>query len=286
MKKIALVLEGGSMLGAYTSGVLDTFMKYNIEFDSVYAISAGAKNSQYFISKQPGLAIKVDLKFMHKSKAISLNNLIFKGAFINREYYDNYIMKEFAPLDIKTFNENKCLYYVGATNCLTGEIEYFEKSTSNIRDSIAASCSMPAIQKMCYINDIPYLDGCIGEGIPYKTALKENDFAIIVLNRPIGFRAKPLSRSLIAIHKNKYKHYPQMLKQLLSSNDRYNKMLDEIEQLEKEGKVLVIRPTSNLKVKRMEINRNKLIKFYNLGLNDSYNLLEDIDEFIKKTNNS
>ena len=194
MKKIALVLEGGSMLGAYTCGVLDTFMKYNIEFDSVYAISAGAKNSQYFISKQPGLAIEVDLKFMHKSKAISLKNLIFKGAFINREYYDNYIMKEFAPLDMKTFNENKCLYYVGATNCLTGEIEYFEKSTSNIRDSIAASCSMPAIQKMCYINDIPYLDGCIAEGIPYKTALKDNDFAIIVLNRPIGFRVKPLSK--------------------------------------------------------------------------------------------
>ncbi len=285
MKKIALVLEGGSMLGAYTSGVLDTFMKYNIDFNSVYAISAGAKNSQYFISKQPGLAIKVDLKFMHKSKAISLHNLLFKGAFINRTYYDEYIMKEFAPLDMDTFNNNKCLYYVGATNCLTGEIEYFEKSTTNIRDSIAASCSMPAIQKMCYINDIPYLDGCIGEGIPYKTALKDNDFAIIVLNRPIGFRAKPLSKSLIAIHKNKYKHYPQMLEQLLSSNDRYNQMLDEIEELEKEGKVLVIRPTSNLKVKRMEISKNKLINLYNLGLNDSYNLLDDITKFIRKTEN-
>ena len=285
MKKIALVLEGGSMLGAYTSGVLDTFMKYNIDFNSVYAISAGAKNSQYFISKQPGLAIKVDLKFMHKSKAISLHNLLFKGAFINRTYYDEYIMKEFAPLDMETFNNNKCLYFVGATNCLTGEIEYFEKSTTNIRDSIAASCSMPAIQKMCYINDIPYLDGCIGEGIPYKTALKDNDFAIIVLNRPIGFRAKPLSKSLIAIHKNKYKHYPQMLEQLLSSNDRYNQMLDEIEELEKEGKVLVIRPTSNLKVKRMEISKNKLINLYNLGLNDSYNLLDDITKFIRKTEN-
>ena len=268
MKKIALVLEGGSMLGAYTSGVLDTFMKYNINFNSVYAISAGAKNSQYFISKQPGLAIKVDLKFMHKSKAISLQNLLFKGAFINRKYYDEYIMKEFAPLDMKTFNENKCLYYVGATNCLTGEIEYFEKSTSDIRDSVAASCSMPAIQKMCYINNTPYLDGCIAEGIPYKTALKDNDFAIIVLNRPIGFRAKPLSKSLIAIHKNKYKHYPQMLEQLLSSNDRYNQMLDEIEKLEKEGKVLVIRPTSNLKVKRMEISKNKLIHLYNLGFSN------------------
>ena len=76
-----------------------------------------------------------------------------------------------------------------------------------------------------------------------------------------------------------------MLEQLLSSNDRYNQMLDEIEELEKEGKVLVIRPTSNLKVKRMEVSKNKLINLYNLGLNDSYNLLDDITKFIGKTEN-
>ena len=284
MKKIALVLEGGSMLGVYTSGVLDTFLKYNIEFDSVYAISAGAKNSQYFISKQPGTAIKVDLNFIHKKKAISIENLLFKGALIDRKYYDEYIMKEFAPIDMEVFNNNKCLYYIGATNCLTGKIEYFEKSTTNIRDSVAASCSMPAIQKMCYINGIPYLDGCIAEGIPYKKALEENDYAIIVLNRPVSFRAKPLSKSLIRIHKRKYENYPKMLEQLLASNDRYNKMLDEIEQLEKEGKVFIIRPSVDLKPKRIETNKNKIIKLYNLGLNDTEKLIDKINKFIKKVN--
>lgn len=284
MKKIALVLEGGSMLGVYTSGVLDTFLKYNIEFNSVYAISAGAKNSQYFISKQLGEAIKVDLKFIHKRRAISIENLLFKGALIDREYYDEYIMKEFAPIDMEEFNNNKCLYYVGATNCLTGQIEYFEKSTTNIRDSIAASCSMPAIQKMCYINGIPYLDGCIADGIPYKKALEENDYAIIVLNRPTSFRAKPFSKSLIRIHKRKYKNYPKMLEQLLASNDRYNKMLDEIEQLEKEGRVLVIRPSINLKSKRIETNKHKIMNLYNLGLSDAEKIIDKINNFLKKVN--
>ena len=39
-----LVLEGGGMRGVFTSGVLDAFMKYDLYFKYIVAVSAGAGN--------------------------------------------------------------------------------------------------------------------------------------------------------------------------------------------------------------------------------------------------
>jgi len=49
---IGLVLEGGGMRGAYTSGVLEVLLNKGIEFPNVYGISAGACNALSYISRQ------------------------------------------------------------------------------------------------------------------------------------------------------------------------------------------------------------------------------------------
>ncbi len=50
--KIGLVLEGGGMRGAYTSGVLAAFMDENIKFPYVIGVSAGANNGANFVAEQ------------------------------------------------------------------------------------------------------------------------------------------------------------------------------------------------------------------------------------------
>ena len=42
MKKVGMVLEGGSMRGIFTAGVLDTLLENNIEIDGIIGVSAGA----------------------------------------------------------------------------------------------------------------------------------------------------------------------------------------------------------------------------------------------------
>ena len=44
-QNIGLVLEGGGTRGAYTSGVLDVFLRENLMYPTVYGISAGACNA-------------------------------------------------------------------------------------------------------------------------------------------------------------------------------------------------------------------------------------------------
>lgn len=60
--KIGLVLEGGAMRGIYTAGVLDAFLKNNIEFDGLAGVSAGAIHGATFLSKQYGR----NLRYMKK----------------------------------------------------------------------------------------------------------------------------------------------------------------------------------------------------------------------------
>ena len=45
MKK-GLVLEGGSMRGMFTAGVIDVLLENNIEFDGLVGVSAGAGNTR------------------------------------------------------------------------------------------------------------------------------------------------------------------------------------------------------------------------------------------------
>ena len=51
VRNSALILEGGGMRGVFTSGVLDAFMKYELYFERVIAVSAGACNGMSYISR-------------------------------------------------------------------------------------------------------------------------------------------------------------------------------------------------------------------------------------------
>ena len=42
MYHAGLILEGGGRRGVYTAGVLDAFLEENIEFSSIYGVSAGS----------------------------------------------------------------------------------------------------------------------------------------------------------------------------------------------------------------------------------------------------
>jgi len=62
MKNSCLVLEGGGLRGAFTSGVLEYFLERNLNFDRVIGVSAGACIGASFLSKQQGRNRKVNVE--------------------------------------------------------------------------------------------------------------------------------------------------------------------------------------------------------------------------------
>ena len=90
-----LVLEGGGMRGVFTSGVLDAFMKYELYFPYVVAVSAGACNGLSYMSRQPRRARYSNIDMLRKYGYISLKNLLVQGCI-----FDPNILYERFPAEI------------------------------------------------------------------------------------------------------------------------------------------------------------------------------------------
>ena len=94
-----LVLEGGGMRGVFTSGVLDAFMKYNIYFDYIVAVSAGACNGMSYVSRQPRRARISNIDYLAKYDYIGLKHLVTQGCIFDRKLLYDRFPNELIPFD-------------------------------------------------------------------------------------------------------------------------------------------------------------------------------------------
>lgn len=56
--------------------------------------------------------------------------------------------------------------------------------------------------------------------------------------------------------------------------------IDKILELEKNGKIFVIRPSKLINIKRVEKDSDKIQAMYDLGRNDTLNLMDKISDYI------
>ena len=86
-----LVLEGGGMRGVFTSGVLDGFMKHDLYFKHVVAVSAGACNGLSYMSHQPRRARVSNIDYLARYNYIGIRHLVTQGCIFDRELlYDKF----------------------------------------------------------------------------------------------------------------------------------------------------------------------------------------------------
>ena len=96
-----LVLEGGGMRGVFTSGVLDAFMKHELYFRYVCAVSAGACNGLSYMSRQPRRARFSNIEMLRKYGYISLKNLLVQGSIFDPNILYERFPAEIVPFDYK-----------------------------------------------------------------------------------------------------------------------------------------------------------------------------------------
>lgn len=74
--------------------------------------------------------------------------------------------------------------------------------------------------------------------------------------------------------------YPALVRALKNRHIGYNRTLDEIEAAEQAGEVLVLRPSQDLHLGRIEKDPDKLHQMYSLGRADAEDRLEQIRAFV------
>ncbi len=265
-KNTGLVLEGGGMRGVFTSGVLDGFMKYELYFDYVVAVSAGACNGMSYMSHQPRRARISNIDYLARYDYIGLRHLVTQGCIFDQELLYDKFPNEYIPFDFDTFFNNPATFEMVTTNCQTGRAMYLSERHDRQRalNAVKASSSLPYVSKIVYVDGIPMLDGGIVDSIPVDRAVamghKKN---VVILTRNKGFRNTGHDHKIPGFV---YKKYPRLRVMLSRRIANYNKQLEHIEALEAAGEIECIRPIRPLEVKRIEKDTAKLERLYEEGL--------------------
>lgn len=275
-----LVLEGGGFRGMYTCGVIDVFMENGICFDEVVGVSAGAAFGCNIKSKQIGRALRYNKRFCRDSRYSGLKSFIKTGDLYNKEFAYGIVPTILDPFDTKTFRENPLKFTVVCTDIHTGNPVYHEIQNGDATDIewIRASASIPIVSKPVKLDGYELLDGGVSDSIPVNWMLERSDKTVIVLTRDKSYHKEPMK--YIHLLKKAFKEYPNLQKALENRYIVYNKTLDEIEQLEREGKVFVIRPSKPITCAMIEKDPDHLQEIYDIGRRDALHYLEDLKKYL------
>lgn len=175
MKKVALVLSGGSALGFAHVGVIKVLEKYNVPIDIVVGTSMGGLVGA---SYSAGLSAEEMTKFACKFKRIHFVDVNFNasGIFSGKGVMKN--INKFLP-DIKIEKlDNK--FACVSCDLLTESEVVLEKG--NLRDAVRATLSIPGFFVPYKIKDKLLVDGGVVNNMPIDVAKKMGAEAIIAVD--------------------------------------------------------------------------------------------------------
>lgn len=282
MKK-GLILEGGAMRGMFTAGVMDVLMENGIKFDGAVGVSAGAAFGCNYKSGQIGRVIRYNTRFCADKRYSGIGCLLKDGNVFSTDFCYGEVPLKYDLFDFEAYKNNPMEFYVVATDVETGKAVYkkYDGDEDSGFDWIRASASMPLVSQIVEIHGRKLLDGGIADSIPVRffesIGYEKN---VVVLTQPRGYRKK--RNSLMPIIKLKYKKYPQFISAVETRHLMYNATLDYIAQREDEGQLLVISPSSDLPIGKIEKDPIVLKNVYNIGRETAFGLLVDIKKHLEE----
>lgn len=282
-EKIGLVVEGGGMKCAYNAGILDVFLDHQITFDYCIGVSGGAGNVASFVAGQRGRNIRFFTEHIHSPQYFGVKSLLKTGNLFGLQYIYGDLTNSTGkdPLDFPAIMKNPAEYEVVATNAVTGEAEYFGKEDMKQDDyrPIMASSAIPAACRPVEINGVPYYDGGISDAIPVRRALEKGcDCIVVILSKQRDYVRKP--QGMRFLYSTLCRKYPKIIEDIDRRHITYRENLQEVFDLEKEGKAFVFAPSEHVKVGTYSMDEKTERILYDLGVKDFSDQEEALKRFI------
>lgn len=277
--KTGLVLEGGAMRGLFTAGVLDVFLDEQIQVNGMVTVSAGALFGVNFPAQQRGRVLRYNLKYLNDKRYMGLHSLLTTGNVVNRDFAFYELPFTLDPFDQTTFSQSNIDFWATLTNVETGEPEYIKVTDAFAQmETLRATSAMPMVSKMVEVDGKRYLDGGIADSIPLqKTFALGYDKIIVVLTRPLDYRKKPSSMMLFNLI---YRKFPKLCQRWANRYLEYNQAVERVIELEKQGKIFVIRPSVDLQISRLEKDPAKVQAMYDLGMSDAKKQMQALKDYL------
>ncbi|WP_314285285.1 DUF6363 domain-containing protein [Haemophilus sputorum] len=279
--KIGLVLEGGAMRGMFTAGVLDVLLDEQIAVDGAVTVSAGALFGINYPAKQRGRVLRYNLKYLHDKRYMGWHSLFTTGNVVNKAFAFYELPFTLDPFDQATFAASQIDFWVTLTNIETGEPEYVKITDAFAQmEALRATSAMPMVSRVVEIEGKKYLDGGISDSIPLDKAMALGyDKIIVILTRPLDYRKKPSNNWLFKLF---YRNYPKLIERWANRYAEYNQAVEKVIEMEKAGKIFVIRPSESLDISRLEKDLAKVQAMYDLGVKDGQAALSELKNYLAK----
>ena len=284
-KKLALLVEGGGMRGAYTAGVLKVFDEYHLRFPYIIGVSAGANLMSDYLAHQSARNERLYTKWITDKRFIHYSNLWKEGAYFGMDFIFNDLCHTLDPFDFKTFFSYTTCFKVAVTHCVSGKTFYMLPQQARSEDEmllmLRASSSIPCAAKPVLIRGQYYLDGATLNGIPLDKSIEDgNTHHIFISTRNRGYR-KTYSKSTQILARRMLSRYPELLRQMAHRHIHYNNSLEQLETLEKTGHAFIFAPKRPLQLDRFEKNPDKLKALFEEGYKEALSQISDLIAFMQ-----
>ncbi|WP_040951887.1 patatin-like phospholipase family protein [Gorillibacterium massiliense] len=243
----SLILEGGTLRAIFSAGVMDALLDEDLMFPYCIGVSAGISNGYSYISKQKRRNLEILEKYRHDNRYIGVRNFFRCRSLFGLDFIFGEVPGRLIPFDTDTFKRYEGRLLVGVTNAKTGQPEYIDGLEADERYMmLRATCALPIYFPAIQIGDNDYYDGGICDPIPIHKAIEDgNEKHLIVLTQPKGYR-KVYSKRNEMVGKLLRRKYPHLEKVLVTRYAKYNETVEFCEELEREGRAVILRPQGNL----------------------------------------
>jgi predicted patatin/cPLA2 family phospholipase len=267
----ALIFEGGGMRASYTAGALVTLLEAQLHFADVYGISAGSSHTVNYLSRDIWRARASFVEFMATPGTSGWGQFLRGRGFFHARYiYQEACMPgEKLPFDFEAFLNNEARAHIESWCYETGETAVFTKADMptlyDLMTCVRASSTMPFFMPPVRIGGRTYYDGGIGDswGLPLAQAQRDGyERFFIVRTQPRGYRKSPDKHP--ALTRALFPGRPKIAGRLLARWAHYNRILDEVDALEREGRAYVFYP-ERMDIKNTTTDQAALRASYEAG---------------------
>ena len=247
----ALVFEGGGMRAAYSSGVLAGLLESEVHCDWVGGISAGSSCTVNYVTRDAARAERSFVDFAAEPQFGDWRTWLRGKGLFNAEwiYEQTSLPHQALPFNWDAWTANPATVRIGGFRCEDGEMVYWGRddiqTMPDLMKRVRASSTMPGLMPITTVDGVDFCDGALGPTGGFAVdAAKADGYEkfLVVMTRESGYR-KTAPRYPRA-YQQIFRRYPAIARGVLERPDNYNRTLDELQQLEREGRAYLVYPDS------------------------------------------
>ena len=175
--KRALVLQGGTMRGAYLVGAMKKIyellgLNY---FDTILATSVGVFEQAFFAADQPDIMENTWLKYVHGRQLINIFNPLKGKAILDLDYLVDLFQSDKSLLNLQALKNSKPNLLTFIADYKTREPKIVNLKEAPVFDLMRATCALPIIYpRKVLIDGKRYVDCWMAPKDKLRAVLHEN----------------------------------------------------------------------------------------------------------------